>query len=112
MYAFTVISLCGAIYQLLLFAFVQAIGGGHSDESGGHEGHGHNGQVQTQDVGHDHHVAVWKGMVVLGGIYFFFLAERAMGMVTSWKRNRRKSVRIIFYYWYMYICYPCVLGAP
>ena len=56
----------------------------HNDDGG--QDHG------EEEEGHSNE-AMWKGMVVLSGIYIFFIAERLMTMLTQWKRNATKKVR-------------------
>ncbi len=61
-----------------------------SDEADSH-GHG------DDDGGHSHNKeGIWRGLVALGGVYFFFLTERIMGIVTDWRRKvNEKQVNIL-----------------
>ena len=66
----------------------QALGGEHEDG----EGHDHGAEGgEAEDPDRD---PIWKGMVVLAGIYFFFMAERGMGMYNQWKANHRKEPQV------------------
>ena len=51
----------------------------HDDHQGGHSKQG-----------------IYKGLVAFAGVYFFFLTERIMGIVTEWRRriNREKNKKV------------------
>ncbi|XP_013404220.1 zinc transporter ZIP10 isoform X2 [Lingula anatina] len=62
----------------------------------------HGNDMETQDDGHNHggpdtkqdpNRAVWKGIVALLGIYFFFLCERLMSLYSSHKAKQKKKRR-------------------
>ncbi|XP_055880904.1 zinc transporter ZIP10-like isoform X2 [Biomphalaria glabrata] len=56
-------------------------------ESSSHE-HDHDTN-KTEE--HDHSAAAWKGLTALGGILFFFVAERLLTIITVIKRNKNST---------------------
>ena len=64
---------------------------GHStDDRHDHEDHMdlHEGEEEHTQEG------IWLGLVALGGIYFFFLTERLMGILSKWRSNIRKKKKV------------------
>jgi len=61
---------------------------------------------------HDHsmhgHEAVWHGLVMLGGIYLFFLVERLVGFFTERKHTqneyRLKVALVCHLYFILLVC--------
>eukprot|EP00058_Branchiostoma_floridae_P022946 XP_002608436.1 hypothetical protein BRAFLDRAFT_96574 [Branchiostoma floridae] len=63
------------------------------DEEDGHEGHeGHQGHDEGHDEG-SHLDPVLKGLTVLFGIYFLFIMEKLMGVMTK-RRAKRKARKL------------------
>lgn len=56
-------------------------------DGGGDHGHNHGGMEEKEAA------AVWKGLAALGGIYFFFIAERCLNALTVYK-SKRKAKKI------------------
>ncbi|ELT90758.1 hypothetical protein CAPTEDRAFT_18141 [Capitella teleta] len=53
----------------------------HAISPGGHD--------ESEEEGHGHDLdPIWKGAVILVGIYTFFMVERIMAMITQWKRQK------------------------
>ncbi len=63
-------------------------------DTGSEHDHSLEGSTNEADSGggHDDTEAVVKGMMILTGIYFFFLMERLMEYCTEWKRKRQIKV--------------------
>lgn len=51
---------------------------------------GHSGDSLLMEVAEK--TAVWRGFTALGGILFFFMAERLLAVITSRKKTRQESV--------------------
>ncbi|CAH1257028.1 SLC39A10 [Branchiostoma lanceolatum] len=65
----------------------------HADEDG-HEGHeDHGGHDEGHDDGGSHLDPVLKGLTVLFGIYFLFIMEKLMGVMTK-RRAKRKAKKL------------------
>lgn len=54
--------------------------------SGGH-GHSH-GEEEGGDEAAEERIAVLKGLLGLGGIYFFFLAEKLVGTISEYRTEK------------------------
>ena len=68
----------------------QAHGGHSADDRHDHEDH-----VDSHEDEAEHtHEGIWLGLVALGGIYFFFLTERLMGILSKWRSNIRKKKKV------------------
>ena len=70
--------------------------GGHStDDRHGHEDHGDSHEDVNIIIKAEHtQEGIWLGLVALGGIYFFFLTERLMGILSKWRSNIRKKKKV------------------
>ena len=68
-------------------------------EHGGHstnDRHNHEDHLDSKvdsTAGHTEE-GVWLGLVALGGIYFFFLTERLMGILSKWRSDVRKKKKV------------------
>ena len=59
-------------------------------------GHDHDSAESAESIGESgEKAAVYKGLVVLSGIYFFLVAERMMTILGDWKRQKKAKVRIV-----------------
>ena len=68
--------------------------GGHtSSDRHEHTDHQHM-DSHGEDAEHTQE-GIWLGLVALGGIYFFFLTERLMGIISKWRRDVRKKKKVI-----------------
>ena len=68
--------------------------GGHSTE----DRHDHSSHIDSEANSRAGHTqeGVWLGLVALGGIYFFFLTERLMGIISKWRTNVRKKKKVMY----------------
>ncbi|GIY11596.1 zinc transporter ZIP10 [Caerostris darwini] len=54
---------------------------------GGEAGHDHNGPMSAAVA---EKVAIWRGLTALGGMFFFFIAERLLGNYASYRKQRKE----------------------
>lgn len=52
------------------------------------EGHSHDGNASAEDIARERD-AVYKGLVALGGVYFFFMAEKLLGYITEYRAEKK-----------------------
>ncbi|XP_052804834.1 zinc transporter ZIP10-like isoform X2 [Mya arenaria] len=69
----------------LLHLLPHAIAGGHGGEGESDHGHSHGEDSHAHDLG-----PIYKGLGALMGIYFFFVIERILTIITEMKRKRKK----------------------
>ncbi|CAH8463930.1 unnamed protein product [Schistosoma turkestanicum] len=56
--------------------------------SGG-EGHGHGNEGASSDEGDGERTAIMKGLVALGGVYFFFMAEKILSLTSEYRAEKK-----------------------
>ncbi len=71
------------------FLFLQALVGHSDSETEGHD--------QGHSDSKDHHQAVYLGLISLGGMYFFFVTERLMALLSERKRRKTEKVGYFFF---------------
>ncbi|OON18741.1 hypothetical protein X801_05401 [Opisthorchis viverrini] len=52
-------------------------------------GEGHSHDAGHEDAGNGERIAVYKGLVALGGVYFFFMAEKILGFVSEYRAEKK-----------------------
>ncbi|KAF5404641.1 Zinc transporter ZIP10 [Paragonimus heterotremus] len=52
-------------------------------------GEGHSHGAPAEDEVNRERLAVYKGLVALGGVYFFFMAEKTLGFVSEYRAEKR-----------------------
>ncbi|KAF8563814.1 hypothetical protein P879_09880, partial [Paragonimus westermani] len=52
-------------------------------------GEGHSHEATAEDQVNRERLAVYKGLVALGGVYFFFMAEKTLGFVSEYRAEKR-----------------------
>ncbi|KAA3680107.1 uncharacterized protein DEA37_0002494, partial [Paragonimus westermani] len=52
-------------------------------------GEGHSHDATAEDEVNRERLAVYKGLVALGGVYFFFMAEKTLGFVSEYRAEKR-----------------------
>ncbi|GFR17433.1 zinc transporter ZIP10 [Trichonephila clavata] len=66
----------------LLHLMPHAMLGGEGGE------HDHNDPMSSVDA---EKIAIWRGLAALGGIFFFFVAERLLGNYANYRKRRKES---------------------
>lgn len=61
--------------------------------SGGHD-HAHSEHNQHDDNHHDHDENMWKGVVAMLGLVFFFFMERVIIIVAKWRNRRQMKQKV------------------
>ncbi|KAL4220450.1 hypothetical protein ACF0H5_020851 [Mactra antiquata] len=72
----------------LLHLIPHALSGGHSEESGGHS-HGHDEHAHSHDKS-----AIYKCLCGLIGLYFFYILERCLHILTDFRKKKKKRREI------------------
>ncbi|TGZ68080.1 hypothetical protein CRM22_004455 [Opisthorchis felineus] len=52
-------------------------------------GEGHSHDAGDEGAGNGERMAVYKGLVALGGVYFFFMAEKILGFVSEYRAEKK-----------------------
>lgn len=61
--------------------FIQAISSG--------QGHDHGGELTSSKEENGERIAIMKGFVALGGVYFFFMAEKILSLTSEYRAEKK-----------------------
>lgn len=71
---------------MLFQAILDGEGSHDHDHDHDHDSHTSESSLQSMEK-----IAIWRGLAALGGIFLFFVAERLLGALTTYRRQKREA---------------------